>query len=274
MIRQLLRSGATLVGSALMVLTLGAAPIRPMDPRLTGIEHARLIDTLALHGEVFHVQGLALDAARIWVTSVDRRNRRGYLHVFDRATGAFLHRRDLTDGARYHVGGVSLRGGAIWVPVAEMRPDSSATLLEIDTATLATRRTIRIPDHVGFVAASAQRLVAGNWDSRLLYVLDPQDGRPLRIVPRPSPTRYQDAKFVGGQLVAAGHRSLWSGTLDFIDWPSMTVRRTLHAGAVGRIRPFGRGGPLTGEGMAIEGRDLFVLPEDGPTRLIQFRLDS
>ena len=81
-------------------------------------------------------------------------------------------------------------------------------------------------------------------------------------------------KIVGGQLVAAGHRSLWSGTLDWIDLPSMKLARTLRAGAVGPVRPIGRGGPYTGEGMAIEGRDLYLVPEDGPSRLFRFRLDG
>lgn len=273
-IERLHRIGRTLAAGMVVALTLGAAPGSPHDRRGEGIEDARWVGALALRGQVFHVQGLALDDTHAWVTSVDRRHRRGYLHEFDRRTGALLRRRDLTDGARYHVGGLSTRDGSIWVPVAEMRPASSAVLLEIDAATLATRRTIRIPDHLGFVAASDHRLVAGNWDSRLLYVLDPADGRRLRVVPNVSHTRYQDAKFVGGQLVAGGYRNLWSGTLDFIDWPSMTVHRTLRAGPVGRIRPFGRGGPLTGEGMAIEGRDLFVVAEDGPTRLIRFRLEA
>ena len=77
-----------------------------------------------------------------------------------------------------------------------------------------------------------------------------------------------------GQLVAAGSQSLWSGTVDWIDWPWMKRTRSLRAGAVGSVRPLGRGGPYTGEGMAIEGRDLYVVPEDGPSRLFHFRLDA
>ena len=81
-------------------------------------------------------------------------------------------------------------------------------------------------------------------------------------------------KFVGNQLVAGGAITPWSGAVDWIDWPSLKVVRTLRAGAIGPIRPIGRGGPYTGEGMAIEGRDLYLVPEDGPSRMFHFRLDE
>ena len=108
----------------------------------------------------------------------------------------------------------------------------------------------------------------------MLYIYDLRSNAPARTVPNPSATRYQDMKFVDGQLVAGGSLNLWSGTVDWIDWPSMKLRRTLQAGAIGPVRPLGRGGPYTGEGMAIEGNNLYVIPEDGPSRLFHFRLDD
>ncbi len=238
------------------------------------IEHARLIGALQLRGEVFHVQGLALGGQRIWVTSVDNGAHKAWLHEFDRASGRFLRRLELTDGARYHPGGLSVSGGSIWVPVAELRADSSAVLVEIDADTLAVRRRIAVADHIGCVAASGQTLVAGNWDSKLLYVFDLAKGVPTRVVRNPSATHYQDIKFVGDQLVAGGNTSWLSGTVDWIDWPTMKLSRSIQAGAIGPVRPFGRGGPYTGEGMAIEGRELYVLPEDGPSRVFHFQLDT
>jgi len=270
MLRRAVRPGVTILLLALSSLTVAAAP----EPFNDGIESARLQGTLKLEGELFHVQGLELDAKRIWVTSVDKLRRKGYLHEFDRATGRFLRRLDVTDGARYHPGGISISSGSIWVPVAEMRPDSSAVLVEVDTQTLEVRRKIHVSDHLGCVAASGHRLVAGNWDSRLLYIFDLSGKASARVVRNPSQTQYQDMKFVGGQLVAGGTRNGWSGTVDWIDWPSMTLSRTLRAGAIGTIRPFGRGGPFTGEGMTIKGRELYLVPEDGPSRLFHFRLDA
>jgi len=270
MIRKTMRSSLPLLLLALASLSMAAAP-----DRFDGaIEHTRLMGALELDGELFHVQGLELERRRIWVTSVDAANRRGYLHEFDRRSGKLLRRLELTDGARYHPGGISISGRSIWVPVAEYRPRSSAILIEIDADSLHVRRKIQVADHLGFVAASGDTLVAGNWDSRLLHIFDLTKNAAPRIVPNPSPTRYQDMKFVDGQLVAGGSLTLWSGAVDWIDWPSMKVSRSLRAGAIGPIRPIGRGGPYTGEGMAIEGRDLYVVPEDGPSRMFHFKLDD
>lgn len=272
MIRNFLRSGSPAILLALSSFSIAAAPAQSRYD--SAIEHARLLGALKLDGELFHVQGLELAESRIWVTSVDRKTRHGYLHEFDRATGKFLRRVDLTDGVRYHPGGISISGSSIWVPVAEMRAESSAVLIEINADTLQIARKIHVADHLGCVAASGERLVAGNWDSKLLYIFELKKSGPVRIVRNPSPTHYQDMKFSGGQLVAGGNRSWVSGTVDWIDWPSMKVARSLKAGAIGPVRPFGRGGPFTGEGMAIEGRELYVIPEDGPSRLFHFRLDS
>lgn len=270
MIRKTIRFSLTSLLLLLSSLLVAAAPDR-ID---TAIEHARLVGARTLDGELFHVQGLALDPRRIWVTSVDSDKRKAYLHVFDRGTGKLLRRLELTDGARYHPGGISISGRSLWVPVAELRPNSSAILVEIDTNSLAVRRKIYVPDHLGCVAASGDTLVAGNWDSKLLYVLRLGETLRMRSMPNPSGTRYQDMKFVGRQLVAGGSLSLWSGAVDWIDWPSMTLARTVRAGAIGPVRPLGRGGPYTGEGMAIEGQDLYLLPEDGPSRVFHFRLDA
>lgn len=270
MIRKTVRSSLTALFLVLSSLAMATAP----DQFNGGIEQARLLGTLELEGELFHVQGLELDSRRIWVTSVDQENRKGYIHEFDRFTGKLLRRLELTDGARYHPGGISISGRSIWIPVAELKPKSSAILVEVDADSLRIRRKIHVADHLGCVAASGRTLVAGNWDSELLYIFDLSSNAPVRTVPNPSSTRHQDMKFVDGQLVAGGSLTLWSGAVDWIDWPTMKLKRTLRAGAIGPVRPLGRGGPYTGEGMAIEGRDLYVVPEDGPSRLFHFRLDD
>jgi hypothetical protein len=270
MFRRTARSGMTVVLLMLSSLLVAASP-----GRFDGaIEHAQPRGALKLDGELFHVQGLVLDGTHIWVTSVDQQHRKGYIHQFDRATGKFLRRLELTDGARYHPGGISISGGSIWVPVAEMKPDSSTMLVEIDTDTLQIRRKIPVADHLGCVAASGRTLVAGNWDSRLLYLFDLDNAGDVRVVSNPSTTHFQDMKIVGHQLVAGGSRTLWSGSVDWIDLPSMKITRSLRSGAVGLARPFGRGGAYTSEGLAMEGRDLYLLPEDGPSRMFHFTLDA
>jgi len=262
MTRKTIRTTLTAASLLLLSLTAATAQQETDEP----IQHAQLMDVLPLDGEVFHVQGVDLDSRRIWITSVDLANRRGYLHEFDRRSGRILRRVELTDGARYHPGGLSLHQGSIWVAVAEMTPDSSATLEEIDTGSLRVRRRIPVADHLGCVAVAGHTLIAGNWDSRLLRIFDLPSGKQLRVVPNPFATRYQDMKIVGGQLVAGGLVTPLSGTIDWIDWPSMKLARTARTGVTDRARPY------TGEGMALKGRDLFLLPEDGPSRLFHFRL--
>jgi hypothetical protein len=264
MIRKATRTAFTAL--SLLLLSLTAATAQQLSAE--AIEHAQLVSVLNLKGELFHVQGVDLDSQHIWVTSVDRENRRGYLHEFDRATGRLLRRLELTDGERYHPGGISLHGRSIWVPVAELKPNSSAVLEEIDTDSLQIRRKIHVADHLGCVAVSDRNLIAGNWDSRLLYIFDLRGGEWVRVVPNPSATPYQDMKFIDGQLVAGGPLTLWSGSLDWIDWPSMKRVRTLRTGATDRAAPY------TGEGMALKGRNLYVISEDGPSRLFHFRLDA
>ena len=242
--------------------------------KIAGIEHAQLLGALTLHGQLFHVQGVDLDGQHVWVTSVDGRHQRGYLQEFDRTTGAFMRRVELTDGPRYHPGGFSIANHAIWVPVAEYKAKSSAVLEEIDPDTLQIRRKIAVADHLGCVAVQDNALVAGNWDSKRLYLIDLNDTAQMRIVPNPSTTRYQDIKFIDGQLVASGYRTRHTGTIDWIDYPSMTVLRTLHTGATPHGTLSTRARAFSSEGMTLEGHELYLLPGIGHSRLFHFRLDD
>ena len=264
--------GARLGAITLLMSSLAASAVPTARPR--AIEQAQLLGSLSLKGELFHVQGVELDGKHIWVTSVDRRNDKGYIHEFDRATGNFQRRLELTDGLRYHPGGISLHGSSIWVPVAEMKANSSAVLVEIDKDSLQIRRKIHVADHLGCVAASGQTLIAGNWDSRLLYIFDLTSAEPVRTVENLSRTRYQDMKLVGNQLVAGGSLTDRSGTIDWIDWPSMQLMRTLQTGPTASAGINGKTRSYSSEGMALEGSDLYLVPEDGPSRMFHFRLDE
>lgn len=256
----MIRDRVLAAAAALMLLT-GAASAEPV----VSVERARLIDVLPLDGELFHVQGMDLDAQHIWVTSVDTREQKGYIHQFDRRSGKFQRRLEITDGVRYHPGGMAMHGGAIWVPVAEYRANSSAVLIEIDKQTFKIRRRIPVADHLGCVAVSGRGLVAGNWDSRLLYVFD-RRGRQARVVKNPSPTRYQDMKFERGRLVGSGALGPKAGAIDWFAWPSLKLVDSRAAGATDR------GVRYTEEGMALKGNDLYLVPEDGPSRMFRFRL--
>jgi len=235
--------------------------------RVQGVENAVLAETKPLNGTLFHVQGLELDAAHVWVTSVDKDGHKGYLHEFNRRTGKLERQVDLTDGPRFHAGGISTSAESIWVAVAEYRAHSSAVIEEIDRRTLTIKRKLAVPDHLGCVAFTGSELIAGNWDSRQFYVLD-LTGHVKRVVDNPGTNQYQDIKFAGGMLIASGILSPTSGGIDWYTWPSMKLVRSVKTGMTDRQRVF------THEGMAIFGNDLYLLPEDGPSRLFHFVLKS
>ena len=262
------------VGLMGMGLAVAGGPAHAHRDPTVGIEHAHLLGTLNLQGQLFHVQGVDMDSRHIWVTSVDGKHQRGYLHEFDRATGQFVRRLELTDGPRFHPGGLSIASHSIWVPVAEYRANSSAVLEQIDIDSLQIRRKIPINDHLGCVAATDETLVAGNWDSKRLYLIDLNHDSTVRVVTNPFRTRYQDMKFIAGQLVAGGYINRHGGTIDWIDFPSMKLVRTLRTGSAGHGKPFGHGQVFTGEGMTLQGNDLYLLPENRHRRLFHFQLDD
>ncbi len=265
------------IGSRLAAfsLLLSSLAVSAGPPEMRGaVEHARLLGTIPLSGQLFHVQGVEVDSAHIWVTSANRWTGRGYIHEFDRATGKILRRVELTDGPRFHPGGISMSGNSIWVPVAELRPNSTAVLVEIDKNTMQVRRRIRVADHLGCVAASGRTLIAGNWDSRLLYIFDLTGTQRVRVVRSPTRARYQDMKLVGDKLVAGGLLTGRSGSIDWIDVASMRVARSLQTGATTGTGLLNPARTYTGEGMAVEGRDLYLVPEDGPSRVFHFRMDE
>jgi hypothetical protein len=237
------------------------------NAQVQGMEYARLADVQELHGTVFHVQGVDLDAEHIWLTSVDSTAHKGYLHQFNRKTGAFERQVEVTDGERYHPGGFSIHGDVIWVPVAEYKPNSSATILELDKKTLTVKGKISVADHIGCVAVTADTLIAGNWGSRKLYVLG-MDGKVIRVIDTPSQNQYQDIKFVHGMLVGGGNLTKTTGAVDWYAWPSMQQMKSLASGTTDRGRLY------SAEGMTVKGQDLYLLPEDGPTRLFHFVMDK
>lgn len=228
---------------------------------------ARLVSVLNLDGTLYHVQGVDLDNAHIWVTSVDSDAHRAHLAQFNRTTGKLERQVDLTDGPRYHPGGFSLSGRSLWVPVAEYRPHSSAVIEEIDKRTLAIKRKILVHDHIGCVAVTPDSLIAVNWDSKQFYVLD-MNGKQLRVIDNPSHNSYQDIKFDHGMLVASGTLSHASGSVDWYAWPSMKLVRSLSFGVTDR------GVPYTAEGMAVKSNNLYFMPEDVHGRLFHFVIDT
>ncbi|MGO4213422.1 hypothetical protein AB4043_21705 [Terriglobus sp. YAF25] len=149
----------------------------------------------------------------------------------------------------------------------EYKPRSTATLVELDKRTLAVKRKLSVADHIGCDAVTGDSLIAGNWGSRQLYVLA-MDGRQLRVIDVASNNQYQDIKFVDGKLVGGGNLTKTTGAVDWYAWPSMQLLRSVATGTTDRGRPY------SGEGMALKGKDLYLVPEDGPSRIFHFLLGT
>jgi hypothetical protein len=226
-----------------------------------------LVRTTDLKADTHHVQGIDFDDRHLWVTSVDKDQHRGYLQEFALGTGEHVRTVDVTAGIRFHPGGMSADGDSLWLPVAEYRRASSSVIQKRNVRTLELESQFDVADHIGCIAVGPGVLIGANWDSRDFYVWD-MNGRLLRKLANPTPNAYQDIKFVDGGLVASGLLPGRSGAIDWLEYPSLRLVRRVAAGQSSR------GVPYTSEGMAVRGDRLYLLPEDSPSRLFEFRITS
>lgn len=250
-----------LVASAISfrILTLAifatAAPNGAMED-LSPLEQVGVPQVLTLRGEMFHVQGLEVDEDFIYATSVDTRSKRGFLHKLTRS-GKFVARIDLTDGERYHPGGIARDGESIWIPVAEYTPQGTSRIVQVDRRTLKVVSSFIVHDHIGAVTANAATIYGANWDARRFYEWDHR-GAEIAEIANPTQVAYQDVKFVGGELVAGGvMRGQFTGAIDWLDPVTLQPRLRLSLGKTPQ------GQIWTREGMAVQDGKLYLLPHDG-----------
>lgn len=224
-----------------------------------------LLGVTLLEPPSHHVQGIDIEGSILWVTSVDRATRAGFLGRYDLTTGRRLAQVAVHDGERFHPGGIQVDGAFIWVPVAEYRRASSTWVQKRDKVTLALIAQFDVADHIGCLAVSGGEVWGGNWDSTHLYRWR-LDGTPIDKRANPTGTRYQDIKLAGGHLVASGLGGPDTGAIDWIDPSTLSVARRIVTGATDR------GVPYTNEGMTVRGGVLYLLPEDDPSRLFHYQL--
>ena len=218
--------------------------------------------TVELKAAMDHVQGIDISGDRLFVSWVDREKKTGHLGEFELASGKLLRSVEIHKGDRFHPGGIALDGNSIWVPVAEYRPNSSAVIQRRNQRTLALEAEFVVDDHVGCVAVSDGIVYGGNWDSRQIYAWD-RSGKLIWKRDNPGGTSFQDMKAVGTHLIGSGLRSD-IGAIDWLDVKDLHLVRRVRANKTDR------GIFFTHEGMAISGDRLYLLPEDGPSRLFIF----
>jgi len=122
----------------------------------------------------------------------------------------------------YHIGGIEYDGQVLWATLSQYRPNTTATIISIDPATLEHKPIIHYQDHLGGIVhdTEANRLMTLNWGARnaslwnLTAVVSntapspppppsssttiPQFSTPEKVVRNPSfYVDYQDCKFLG-----------------------------------------------------------------------------
>lgn len=214
-----------------------------------------------------HVQGLSVSAEHYWISTVDRRAKKGWMFRLDRDSLKIVTARDLTEGSRYHPGGIQESGGALWVPVAEYRPRSTTIVLKLDPTTLETLDSFSWDDHLGAIASDGQgTLFAANWDARVVYRFD-EEGKLKEKRDNPTGIAYQDIDFFDGLLFGCGQATVGGERVSVVDALDpkdleLKVRYVLQGDGSTGDRNFSR------EGFAKYYEDFFVVPEDGPRSVI------
>lgn len=224
---------------------------------------------IPLEGETHHVQGIVIDQTSVWVTSVDRAAREAVLFRFDLKDGRRQARKVLGGEPYYHPGGMDTDGESLWIPLAEYRPASRSIIERRSTNTLDVLSSFEVPDHIGCVALFNGRLYGANWDARDIYEWS-LDGKLVRKRPNPTGFGFQDLKGRGGLLVGAGMspRETKNHSVVWLDPETLAVRRQILAGETDRRVAF------VNEGLDIRDGYLYLLPEDGPSRLYMWQLAS
>ncbi|WMT88575.1 DUF6454 family protein [Pelagibacterium sp. 26DY04] len=141
---------------------------------------------------------------------------RGWLYRFS-AEGELLDEVELGEGDIYHPGGIDFDGEAIWVPVAEYRPDSASIVYRVDPETFEAEEVFRFRDHLGGIVHNLESgsLHAVSWGSRRFYDFDlasideveMTDAVPLDEATMNSAfyVDYQDCHYLAGQeMICSG----------------------------------------------------------------------
>lgn len=216
-----------------------------------------------------HVQGIVVneDESELWLTSVRKAGQSAHIQRYEIPSGRLAAEREIQDGDRYHPGGICEDGDTIWIPVAEYRPLSTSWIERRDKRTLELVSRFEVADHIGCVALNGDVLIGGNWDSRVLWFWT-REGTETKRLDNPTENHHQDLKFRDGMIIASGKLPLGVGAVDWLEPDTLAVRRRVTGGRTDR------GVNFMNEGMDLRGTRLFLLPEDGPSRLFVFELEA
>lgn len=218
---------------------------------------------IELPGTLEHVQGIDTDGVSLWVSSVDAKAGKGFLRRFQLDPPRLEAAVEVQEGDRIHPGGIALREGLVWVPVAEYRRNSTSVIQARDARTLELKSSFMVSDHIGCLAAGPEGLMGANWDAREVFEWNfGGDLRQKRA--NPHAAAYQDWKLLAGRLIAGGLLNKREGVIDVLDPRNLQLLRRVPVGRTSR------GVVETQEGLALHGRHVYLLPEDGQSRLFLY----
>ncbi len=213
-----------------------------------------------------------------WISTVDTGARRGLvLAVDDR--GKLVDQIRIGDDHQYHPGGIDFDGTALWVPCAEYRPDSTATVYRVPIGEK-PESVFHVDDHVGALARCGADgdLVGWSWGSRRFYRWSVDgDLRAVRINPAFF-VDHQDCQWLGsGHLLCGGVAEVglasgpgWLGGLGLLDVDDLVMEREVpfsgYSSATGRVATHN---PLWAE---VHGDQLILhlLPDDGKGTILTY----
>lgn len=184
------------------------------------------------------------------INGTDRTAGAGFAHIliYD-GQGGLIANATLTPPGdiEYHIGGIDYDGHYLWATLSQYRPNSTATIVNIDPRTLNDTALFRTDDHNGGIVHDSVigDLVTLNWGGRNATSWSLKDypqgftplpgfTPPLSSYPDPSSyIDYQDCKFLG-------HQELPS-TMAAESGPN-AVRSIMFCGGVASIGSFNLGG--------------------------------
>lgn len=191
------------------------------------------VGQIRLSFPTFHPQGMVKIGDFFYITSVeitkptrkydkpqdgyDRDTGEGKGHLFKvDSKGNLLDDVALGEGSIYHPGGIDFDGEAIFVPVAEYRPNSASIIYQVDPQTMKSREVFRYKDHLGGVVHDSEKktLNAVSWGSRRFYAFtlnengqvtnaDVDRGQLATLNPSHY-IDYQDCKYLGRSEMLCG----------------------------------------------------------------------
>ena len=224
---------------------------------------------LPLAFDAGHPQGMVRIDDVWWISTVDIRERRGWLLAVDATSGTLLDRIPVGDDVRFHPGGMDFDGRWLWLASSEYKPDSSAVIerFEPGGATRRPETVFPVDDHVGAIVrlGGDGDLVGWTWGSRRFLRWSAADGTEQHRSDNPSHfVDHQDGQWLGSDLVlCAGVGSLGLGGFAVLRGTDLAVLRTV---------PFFHRSPASGRSAAqnpvfaeVVDEDVVVhlLPDDG-----------